>query len=108
MSRSATQYYYGSYGLIRGYGTLYRSLDEADSSVFTDGRLERRNGGSTDRNAVAVCPDTGLCWWPEEGYMSGMLEPVKTADGKQARYELEMIRSYEDLWHGPVEIAGFG
>jgi hypothetical protein len=103
------QYYFGSYGLVRGYGPLYRTIQEADQSVFADGREQRRHGGSTDRNAVAVSTNTGLCWWvDEEDPRYGELLPVKTPSGAQAAYPLEVIQRYEGLWGGPAEIAGFG
>lgn len=99
MTGRARGYYYGSYGIVRGYGKLCQTLKEADESVFDDGRLQRRNGGSTDRNAVAVTAEDGLCWWTdEEGESTATMPPVKTASGKQARYEQEVIRAYELLW----------
>lgn len=102
-------YYYGSYGLIRGYGPLHRTLKEADNSVFEDGRKQRRNGGSTDRNAVYVTPEDGLCWWADEDNDSPSdLAPVRTPDGSQARYTQEVIRAHEQLWHAPRELPGFG
>ena len=102
------EHYYGSYGLVRGYGTLYRTFGEADDSVYDDNRLQRRNGGCSDRSVVIVSPDTGLCWWWEEGpYRESDLAPVRDANGVQARYSTETIRLMEDLWEGPTEIAGF-
>jgi hypothetical protein len=103
------KYYYGSYGIVRGYGTLFRTLREADESVFEDGRIQRKNGGSTDRNAVLVSRETGLCWWAEEDETDETdLVPVRTADRVQASYPLDLIRKCEALWRGPIEIAGFG
>lgn len=110
-------YYYGSYGLVRGYGPLCRSLKEADETVFADGRKQRLKGGSTDRNAVVVTPEDGLCWWADEEdeSVADML-PVRLASGEQARYELHIIRATEELWKlpkelpspiSPREIAGF-
>jgi hypothetical protein len=100
--------YYGSYGLIRGYGPLCRTLREADETVLADGRHQRRKGGSTDRNAVAVTPDDGLCWWADEGDTSTAdMMPVRTPSGAQARYAQEVIRASEELWRGPKELAGF-
>ena len=108
MSSHARGYYYGSYGIVRGYGKLCRTLKEADDSVFDDGRLQRRNGGSTDRNAVAVTPDDGLCWWTdEEGEPTATMPPVKTPGGEQARYSQETIRAHERLWEAPKELPGF-
>lgn len=110
MSIRKQQYYFGSYGLVRGYGTLYRTLREADDSVFEDSRIQRRHGGSSDRNAVVVSRPTGLCWWWEEtdGEVDERdLVPVKMADGKQARYSVDTIRGCEAIWSGPTEIAGF-
>ena len=90
--------YYGSFGIVRGYGKLCRSLAEADETVFADGRLQRVHGGSTDRNAVAVTPD-GLCWWTdEEGESTATMPPVKTATGEQARYSQDTIRAHEKSW----------
>lgn len=101
-------YYYGSYGLVRGYGPLYKTLAEADRSVREDGKVQRAHGGSTDRNAVAVDRKTGLCWWvDEEDPGEPDLLPVKTATGEQARYTIEAIRGYEWLWGTPQELAGF-
>ena len=99
MSSHARGYYYGSYGIVRGYGKLCLTLREADETVFDDGRKQRLNGGSSDRNAVAVTPDDGLCWWTdEEGESTATMPPVKTASGEQARYSREAIRAHEKLW----------
>lgn len=92
-------YYYGSYGLVRGYGKLCRSLKEADDSVFADQREQRKNGGTTDRNAVVVTPHDGACWWAdEEDDTTDTMIEVRTPDGKQARYSLEAIREAEERW----------
>jgi len=101
-------YYYGSYGLVRGYGKLCRTLREADETVFEDGRQQRANGGTTDRNAVVVTPEDGLCWWADEEDEStaGMI-PVRNAHGEQARYSQEAIRATERLWEAPRELPGF-
>jgi hypothetical protein len=103
------QYYFGSYGLIRGYGPLCRTFREADDSVFEDHRVQRRHGGSSDRNALVVTRATGLCWWWQETPEIDELDlvPARTADGKQARYSTDMIRGCEAIWSGPTEIAGF-
>jgi hypothetical protein len=91
-------YYFGSYGMIRGYGPLCRTLGEADRSVFADAKEQRKNGGSTDRNAVMVARVDGLCWWSEEDDTEEDLLPVKTAQGEQARYPLDIVRSCEATW----------
>lgn len=106
------QYYFGSYGLVRGYGPLFRTLEEADFSVREDSKAQRKNGGSTDRNAVMVSRFTGLCWWADEydprvEVLENSLLPVRTADSQQARYPLETIKGYEEVWGGPPELAGF-
>lgn len=107
------KYYFGSYGIVRGYGPLHRTIEEADHSVREDGKKQRQNGGSTDRNAVLVSALTGLCWWvdesesrdtPEEKYLS----PVRTANGEQAKYSMDILRRYETLWVDPTMLAGFG
>lgn len=101
-------YYYGSYGLVRGYGKLCRSLKEADQTVFEDGKQQRMNGGTTDRNAVVVTPDDGLCWWAdEEDESTATMLPVKNAHGEQARYTQAAIRETEKLWEAPRELPGF-
>lgn len=101
-------YYYGSYGLVRGYGKLCRTLKEADQTVFDDGRLQRLNGGSTDRNAVVVTPEDGLCWWAdEEDDSTATMLPVKTSNGAQAGYTQEAMRAHEKLWEAPRELPGF-
>lgn len=92
-------YYYGSYGLVRGYGKLCRTLKEADDSVFADQREQRKNGGTTDRNAVVVTPHDGACWWAdEEDETTDTMVAVRTPDGKQARYSLQTIREAEERW----------
>ncbi len=107
MNRSG--YYYGSYGLVRGYGPLCRTLREADSSVYDDGRAQRKNGGSTDRVVVLVTPDSGQCWWAEDEEDSdSRMDPVLNTSGEQARYEAEVIRATEELWLCPKELPGFG
>lgn len=101
-------YYYGSYGLVRGYGPLFRSLKEADASVRDDSRRQRLNGGSSDRVVVFVSTDDGLCWWAEDDEDEcSRLDPVLTTHGHQARYEEAVIRAWESLWDAPKELAGF-
>ncbi len=102
------QWYYGSYGLVRGYGPLHRTLKEADDSVRDDGRHQRRNGGATDRNAVLVSPDSGKCWWLDGDEIPREETPVLTAHGEQATYSRDAIRQYESLWDTPETMAGFG
>lgn len=103
-----TSYYYGSYGIIRGYGPLCRTLGEADDSVREDHRRQREWGGSTDRNAVAVTPEDGLCWWVDDGEETiDDMRPVITPRGEQARYKLEVMRAHESLWAAPRELPGF-
>ncbi len=95
------QHYYGSYGLVRGYGPLCQTLREADDSVYDDSRAQRKNGGSSDRCVVIVSKGSGLCWWWEEADVDDSdLIPVRTVSGDQAKYVLEVI--------GPTEMAGFG
>ncbi len=102
------KYYFGSFGLVRGYGPLYRTIDEADRSVAEDGRDQRRNGGSSDRNAVAVCSVTGLCWWvDEEDSPEAERLPVRLPTGEQARYSRMEIVAYQSLWGDLTELAGF-
>lgn len=102
-------YYYGSYGMVRGYGPLCRNLREADSSVSGDNVTQRKNGGCTDRVVVLVSPNDGLCWWAEDEEDQGSrLAPLLTANGEQARYEAEVIRATEELWLAPKELPGFG
>lgn len=101
-------YYYGSYGLVRGYGPLCRTLREADASVRDDSRRERHNGGSSDRVVVFVSQDTGLCWWAEDDEdPDTRLEPVLTNYGTQACYAPEVIRATERIWDCPKELPGF-
>lgn len=102
-------YYYGSYGLVRGYGPLCRTIREADDSIFADGKKQRQeNRGSSDRVVVLVSPDTGQCWWAEDEEDPGSrLDPVLTPNGDQARYADEVIKATELLWYGPQEVAGF-
>lgn len=108
MSSRESSYYYGSYGIVRGYGPLCRTLRDADESVRADGRKQRANGGSTDRNAVVVTPDDGLCWWAdEEDENTGAMIPVKAPSGEQARYEQATMRASEALWNAPKELPGF-
>jgi hypothetical protein len=91
-------YCFGSYGVIRGYGELCRTYREADASVIADGKTQRQNGGTTDRNPVVVTAD-GRCWWLDAEVDSGTeaaidsreigeddLVPAKTPSGQQARY----------------------
>lgn len=109
MSSYASRYYYGSYGIVRGYGPLCRTLKEADYSIRRDGKEQRANGGITDRNAIVVTPEDGLCWWAdEEDEATGAMVPVMTPHGTQARYMLETIRAHETLWNAPKELPGFG
>jgi hypothetical protein len=107
VNTSKREYYFGSYGLIRGYGPLCRTLKEADATVHADGRRQRLKGGASDRNAVAVSSSTGLCWWTDDDDTDGNMEPVKTASGEQARYSEEVIRASERLWECPKELPGF-
>lgn len=108
MSARTRRYYFGSYGLIRGYGPLCRTLQEADASVFTDQREQRRkHQGSTDRNAVVVDRETGQCWWLDETEARSDRR-VLTAQGQQAAYTLEQIRQQEGLWGTPQEQCGLG
>lgn len=107
--RRESRHYYGSYGLVRGYGQLCRTLREADDSVYDDSRMQRRNGGSTDRNVVLVSSESGLCWWWDEGELREEdLIPVRSANGEQVRYPLDVILTSEELWLTPTELAGFG
>lgn len=109
MNGRACGYYYGSYGLVRGYGPLCRTLREADSSVMDDNRTQRKHGGSSDRVVVLVSPNDGLCWWAEdEEDQDSRLAPVWTPSGGQAHYEAEVIRATEELWLAPRELPGFG
>jgi hypothetical protein len=102
-------YYYGSYGLVRGYGPLCRTLKEADATVIDDSRAQRKNGGSCDRVVVLVSPNDGLCWWAEDDEDQGSrLDPVWTPGGVQARYEASVIAAHEELWLCPKELPGFG
>ena len=89
-------YCFGSYGVIRGYGELCKTYKEADASVIADGKTQRQNGGSTDRNTVVVSAD-GRCWWLDAeadtetasaigGIGEDDLVPAKTPSGQQARY----------------------
>lgn len=100
MHDNARGYYFGSYGIIRGYGPLCRTLDEADRSVFKDADGQRKRGGSTDRNAVAVSRDDGTCWWTDEedDIDPAHLTPVRTAAGKQAQYAMRAIAEAEEGW----------
>lgn len=103
MHVNAGDYYYGSYGLVRGFGPLFQSLKDADDSVYADGRLQRKNGGCSDRNVVLVVKVNGLCWWWEEtseatGAVPADWVPVKMADGRQAAYPMDTIRGHEALW----------
>ncbi len=108
MSIRGRGYYYGSYGLVRGYGKLCRTLREADQTVFDDAKQQRLNGGSTDRNAVVVTPEDGLCWWAdEEDESTATMLPVKTTSGEQACYTQEAMRAHEKLWEAPRELPGF-
>ncbi len=103
------QYYFGSYGLIRGYGPLCRTSQDADASVVEDQRIQQANGGATDRNTVAVSRDTGLCWWfVDDDIRETELVPMRTATGAQVRYSMDTIRGYEGLWGSLNEMAGFG
>lgn len=109
MSSRESSYYYGSYGIVRGYGPLCRTLKEADESVATDDKRQRQKGGITDRNSVIVTPEDGLCWWAdEEEDTAAALAPIMTPYGAQARYATEILQAYEVLWSAPKELAGFG
>ena len=102
-------YYYGSYGLQRGYGPLCRSMREADESVYHDIREEREHGRNSDRCVVLVSRVTGLCWWIDDvEIVIGDLAPVRMYDGKQAQYTLEVIREHERLWGRVEDQAGLG
>lgn len=94
---------FGSYGIVRGYGPLCQSIEEADRSVFKDAEKQRKFGGATDRNAVAVSRLTGLCWWVDDGedIRESELIPVKTAHGDQASYPREEIAKAEARWNVP-------
>lgn len=109
MFNRGSGYYYGSYGLVRGYGPLCRSLKDADASIYADSKRQRQeNRGSSDRVVVLVSPDTGQCWWAEDEEDEGSrLDPVLTPSGEQARYAEEVIRATERLWDSPKELAGF-
>lgn len=98
MHNHARGYYFGSYGIVRGYGPLCRSLDEADRSVFRDAAEQRKRGGSTDRNAVAVSRDDGTCWWVDDGddIDPRHLTPVRMASGKQAQYAQSALEEMEE------------
>jgi len=93
MAEDARRYYFGSYGLVRGYGPLYRTIEEADRSVFRDAEEPRENGGGTDRNAVAVSILDGGCWWVDDGedIRENEMIPVRTSSGEQARYSMALI-----------------
>lgn len=92
-------YWYGSYGLIRGYGPLCRTVEEADRSARRDAIEQRRHGGSTDRVAVAVCRRTGLCWWAvDEDIREVELAPVRTIAGEQARYPMVQVEAANARW----------
>lgn len=109
MSSRRPRYYYGSYGLIRGYGPLCRTIKDADESVYADARKERERGGNTDRCVVLVDRVTGMCWWIEDVEISDLdLNPVRTLDGKQAQYPQETIHGYEGLWGNTDDQAGLG
>lgn len=107
-------YYFGSFGLVRGRGPMYRTIAEADACVRRDARNERANGGTSDRNVVLVSRLTGLCWWADESEASEPMEkyliPVRNPDSSQARYPLEVVHQYETLWRTstPEELAGLG
>lgn len=108
MSSRGRGYYYGSYGIVRGYGKLCRTLKEATATIHDDWRQQRANGGSTDRVEVVVTPETGLCWRAlEDDESLSSMEPVKTASGEQARYTQEAIRATERLWEAPKELPGW-
>lgn len=104
------RYYFGSYGLVRGYGPLATTYARADWSVRQDGREQRENGGSSDRIACVVDADTGLCWWldgDEDAWDERDLYPVRTTSGTQARYQREALTAFELVFFGPREMAGF-
>jgi hypothetical protein len=105
------RYYYGSYGLVRGYGPLATSYARADWSVRQDGKEQRANGGCSDRIAIVVDAETGLCWWldgDEDDWDERDLYPVRAVSGSQARYQREAIEAFERVFFGPRELAGFG
>lgn len=109
MASRLQRYYYGSYGLLRGYGPLHRNMRDAEESVYADHRAQRAEGSSSDRHLVLVTRVTGLCWWLDDVEINeDDLMPVRDLDGKQAQYELDAIRHQEGLWGTPEEQAGFG
>lgn len=93
----ARRYYFGSYGIIRGFGPLFRTIEEADRSVFKDASDQRKRGGSSDRNAVAVRASDGTCWWTDDGddIRENELKPVRMADGSQATYAKIAVSAME-------------
>lgn len=56
-----SQYRYGSYGSVRGYGRLFSALAEAERDVRRDGEGCAKQGGYSDRQVVAVDED-GICY----------------------------------------------
>lgn len=99
MSSRLPRYYYGSYGLIRGYGPLCRTIGDAEASVRADSDKERQHGGNTDRHVVLVERVTGLCWWIDDVEIDDLdLAPVRMLDGKQANYGPMVIARHEALW----------
>lgn len=109
MSSRAPRYYFGSYGLIRGYGPLCRAIRDADESVYADARKEREKGGNSDRCVCLVSRETGLCWWIDDIEIHDPdLMPMRMLDGKQAQYERSDILRYEALWGEVDDQAGLG
>lgn len=102
-------YYYGSYGLLRGYGPLRRNLQDAQEAVYADSRAERLAGRISDRNVVLVSRVTGLCWWMDDvEIIASELDPVRTVDGTQAQYSLADVRAMESCCGHVNEQAGLG
>lgn len=108
MQSRTRRYYFGSYGVVRGYGPLLRSLREADDSIQDDDRRQRQQGGCSDRHVVIVSADTGQCWHFDEGEtVVERSRPVMTPAGKQAVYLPQVVKVCEQSWLEPREIAGF-
>ena len=102
MTNHARGYYFGSYGIIRGFGPLCRTIEAADRSVFKDASEQRKRGGSTDRNAVVVAIDDGTCWWTddEDCIDPAHLTPVRMSDGRQATYAITAIEAMAEISEG--------
>lgn len=102
-------YYYGSYGLLRGYGPLTRNMRDADEAVYADVREQRGKGTNSDRCVVLVSRVTGLCWWIDDvEIVIGDLMPVRDVNGVQAQYPLKTIRDAESVWGRVEDQAGLG